>query len=301
VPSSSAWPWSYAANEPPRNDTVSRGALVTLLLVAAGLLIPIALIGVWTHQVLLDRERFTNLSDDLLEQPAVRRGLADKIVDQAEDTPGSRVSGAQPALRAGIESVLTTAEYRLLFRQSVGDAHDQLTSDQDQLELDVGPAVDLARRRIPGANALPPGSQVPPIELADRDDIPVLWGAVDAAQRVALITPLVVLALLALAVAMARRRWLAMGAAGAVLAGVSLLVLGLIALARQVVGRRVGAVVERDAFDAAWDVIARSLVNTTLIIVLGAAVVSAGGFVVHFILTRRPAPAYGAAHDGSSI
>jgi hypothetical protein len=30
---------------------VSRGALVTVLLVAVALLIPIALIGVWTHQV----------------------------------------------------------------------------------------------------------------------------------------------------------------------------------------------------------------------------------------------------------
>jgi hypothetical protein len=279
---------------------VSRGALVTLLLVAAGLLIPIALIGVWTHQVLLDRERFTNLSDDLLERPAIRRGLADQIVEQVQETRVGRVPGSGPALPAGIERVLTTEEYRVLFRQALGDAHDQLTSDQDQLELDVGPAVDLARRQIPG-NALPAGSQVPPIELADRDDIPVLWGTVDASQRLALITPLVVLALLALAVAMARRRWLALGAAGAVLAGVSLLVLGLVALARQVVGRRVEAVVERDAFDAAWDVVARSLANTTLIIVLAAAVVSAGGFVVHFILTRRPAPAYETAHDGSSI
>ena len=114
----------------------------------------------------------------------------------------------------------------------------------------------------------------------------------DVAQRLALITPLVVLALLAVAVAMARRRWLALGAAGAVLAGVSLLVLGMVALARQVVGRRVEPVVERDAFDGAWGVIARSFANTTLIIVLAAVVVSAGGVVVHFILTRRPSPSY---------
>jgi hypothetical protein len=97
---------------------VSRGALVTLLLVAAGVLIPFALLGVWTHQVLLDRERFTNLSDDLLDQAAMRRGLADKIVEQLEETPGSRVSGADPALTAGIENVLTTPEYRTLFKQA---------------------------------------------------------------------------------------------------------------------------------------------------------------------------------------
>jgi hypothetical protein len=136
------------------------------------------------------------------------------------------------------------------------------------------------------------GSDVPPIELATRDDVPVLWGAVDAAQRLALVTPLLVLAVLALVVAMARRRWLTLGVAGVVLAGVSLLVLGVVALARRMVGRRLDAVASRDAFDAAWDVIARSLTNTTLIVVVGAAILAAGGFVVHAILTRGPADAY---------
>jgi hypothetical protein len=51
-------------------------------------------------------------------------------------------------------------------------------------------------------------------------------------------------------------------------------------------------VASRDAFDAAWDVISRSLANTTLIIVVGALVVAAGGFIVHVILTRRPSPSY---------
>jgi len=274
---------------------LSRGALVTLLVVVAGLLVPFALVGVWTHQVLLDRERFTNLSDDLLDREAVRRGLADKIVEQLEVTrPG--LSAGEPALRGGVEIALTTPAYRALFKQSLGEVHDQLTSDQDTLELNIGPAVDLARAQLAGspriANALPPGSEVPPIELAHRSDVPVLWGAVDAAQRIALVTPLLVLALVALAVAMARRRWLTLGIAGTVVAAVSLVLLGLIALARQLVGRRLDAVVSRDGFDAAWDVIARSLANTTLIVVVGAVVVAAGGFVVHLILTRRPSPSY---------
>jgi hypothetical protein len=266
--------------------------LVTLLLVVAGLLVPLALVGLWTHQVLLDRERFTNLSDDLLDRAAVRRGLADKIVEQVEETRGGRVPGGEPALRAGIESVLTTPEYRPLFKQALGDTHDQLTGDADTLQLDVGPAVDLARARLPGGRALPRGSEVPPIELASRDNVPVLWGAVDSAQRIALITPLLVLAILALAVAMARRRWLTVGIAGSVVAGVSLLLVVVIALAKRLVGGRLDEVVSRDAFDAAWDVIARSLTNTTLIVVLGALAVAAGGFVVRVILTRRLEPAY---------
>jgi hypothetical protein len=60
------------------------------------------------------------------------------------------------------------------------------------------------------------------------------------------------------------------------------------ALAKQLVGRTLDQYAGRDAFDAAWDVIARSLANTTLIIVIGALVVGVGGFVIE-ILTRRPA------------
>jgi hypothetical protein len=68
---------------------LSRGALLTLLLVVAAVLVPFALVGLWTHQVLLDRERFTNLADDLLDREAVRRGLADQTVAQLERTrPG---------------------------------------------------------------------------------------------------------------------------------------------------------------------------------------------------------------------
>jgi hypothetical protein len=270
---------------------LSRGALITLLLVVAALLVPFALVGLWTHQVLLDRERFTNLSDDLLDRSAVRRGLADETVAQLERArPGLRAG--EPASRAGMESVLTSPDYRAVFKQTLGDVHDQLTNDEDTLRLNLGPTVDFARARLPGGRALPPGSQVPPVVIARRSEVPVQWGAGDAAKRIAFLTPLVVLGLLALAVAMARRRWLTLGIVGSVVAGVSLLLLGLMALAKQVVGRRLDAVVSRDAFDAAWEVIARSLTNTTLIIVLGALVVAAGGFVVHLILTRRPSPAH---------
>jgi hypothetical protein len=72
-------------------------------------------------------------------------------------------------------------------------------------------------------------------------------------------------------------------------AGVSLIFLGLMALAKQLVGRTLDQFAGRDAFDAAWDVIARSLANTTLIIVIGALVVGVGGFVIDQILRRRPA------------
>jgi hypothetical protein len=268
---------------------LSRGALLTLLLVVAAVLVPFALVGLWTHQVLLDRERFTNLADDLLDRSAVRRGLADQTVAQVERARPGLVAG-EPALRAGVESVLTSPDYRPVFKQTLGDVHDQLTNDEDTLQLEVGPTVDFARTRLPGGRALPPGSQVPPVVIARRSEVPVLWGAIDGAQRISLVTPLIVLGLLALSVAMARRRWVMLGVVGSTVAGVSLLLLGVMALAKQVIGRRLDAAVSRDAFDATWDVIARSLTNSTLIIVLGALVVAAGGFVVHAILTRRPSP-----------
>jgi hypothetical protein len=263
---------------------VSRRSLVTLLFVAAGILLPFALVGLWTHQVLLDRERFTNLSDDLLEREAIRQALAEEIVNQEP-----ALGASAPVVSAGIATAVGSPEYRGAFKESLGGVHDQLTSGADTVTLDVGAAVEIARtRNAQVARSLPRGSQVPPIVLAERSQVPILWGAVDGAQRIALVTPVVVLGLLALAVAMSQRRWLALGVAGSVVAGVALVLLGLLALAKQIVGRSLDPVVSRDGFDAAWDVIARSLANSTLIIVIGAVVIAAGGFVVDQILTRRP-------------
>jgi hypothetical protein len=260
---------------------VSRSALVALLLVAAGVLLPFALVGLWTQQVLLDRERFTNLSDDLLERQAIREALAEEIVNQEPALGGNRA-----AVSTGIAGAVGSPEYRSVFKETLGGVHDQLTSDEDTVSLDVQPAVDLARARNPAV--VPRGVQVAPIVVARRSEVPILWGALDGTQRTALVTPLVVLVFLALAVATSGRRWRAVGIAGTVVAGVSLLFLGLMALSKQLVGRTLDPVVSRDAFDAAWDVIARSLTNSTLIIVIGALVVAAGGFVVDQILTRRP-------------
>ena len=268
---------------------MSRPALVTLLLVSAGLLLPLALVGVWTQQVLLDRERFTNLSDDLLDREAVRQGIADAVLTDVERTQPVPAA-AEPLIRSGINKALTTPVYRAAFKQSLGGVHDQLTSGDDTITLDVAPGVDLARSQNPRVAAALRGVQVEPIVIARRSDVPVLWGAVDGAQRIALLTPLVVLALLAFAVAVSERRWRALGIAGAVVAGVSLLFLGLMALSKQLIGRTLDQFASRDAFDAAWDVIARSLANSTLIIVIGALVVAAGGLVIDQILNRRPAP-----------
>jgi hypothetical protein len=267
---------------------VSRRALVTLLLVAAGFLLPFALVGLWTQQVLLDRERFTNLSDDLLDREAVRQGIADAVltdIGQTQPVP----TATESVIRTGIAAALTTPAYRAAFKESLGGVHDQLTSGDDTITLDVAPGVNLARSQNAQVATALRGVQVDPIVIARRSDVPILWGAVDGAQRISLLTPLVVLALLALAVAVSDRRWRALGIVGVVVAGVSLIFLGLMALAKQVVGRGLDQFAGRDAFDAAWDVIARSLANSTLIIVIGALVVAVGGFVIDQILTRRPA------------
>jgi hypothetical protein len=267
---------------------VSRRALVTLLLVAAGFLLPFALVGLWTQQVLLDRERFTNLSDDLLDREAVRQGIADSVLTDIERTQPVPAA-TEPVIRTGIAAALTTPAYRAAFKESLGGVHDQLTSGDDTVTLDVAPGVNLARSQNAQVAAALRNVQVAPIVIARRSEVPILWGAVDGAQRIALLTPLVVLALLALAVAVSERRWRALGIAGVVVAGVSLIFLGLMALAKQLVGRTLDQFASRDAFDAAWDVIARSLANSTLIIVIGALVVAVGGFVIDQILTRRPA------------
>ena len=60
----------------------SRRILAGVALVLASLLILLTTVAVWTHQVVLNTDRFTNLAGKVLAEPAVIDPLSARISDQ---------------------------------------------------------------------------------------------------------------------------------------------------------------------------------------------------------------------------
>jgi hypothetical protein len=157
-----------------------------------------------------------------------------------------------------------------------------LDAGDDTLFLDLTPALASGAAELAAidprlAAAIPEGAVLPPILVAQRDDVPIVWDLVDFARRVAVLAPVVVVALFATAVAVARRHWLTLIAAGLTITAVSVGLLGLLTVTREVIAGGVSRVTASDAFAATWSVLQGSLTGqVALVAALGLVVTGAG-------------------------
>ena len=75
-----------------------------------------------------------------------------------------------------------------MLRASLGAMHEQLTSGEDVLALDLDPVLPVVRSQVEGVDASV-AEQIPtdlaPITVLERDEAPALWEAVElhAARR----------------------------------------------------------------------------------------------------------------------
>src|SRR5262245_55322103 len=102
-----------------------RQAAVVFFLILGIILTPLAILGLWTQVVLLDTNRFVNLSDDLLDRQDVRDALGAEIAKQIVDEV-PQASVVQGQLASGITTIAGTEEFHVVFRQAMAELHDQL-------------------------------------------------------------------------------------------------------------------------------------------------------------------------------
>ncbi|HUF84540.1 MAG TPA: hypothetical protein VMQ81_08120 [Acidimicrobiia bacterium] len=266
------------------------GRGVVPLLVAGCLLVPLADLGVWTQRVVLEADEFTALSDDLLEREEVRDALAFEIVQEVERTrPGVTQSGVP--VEALVSEALATPEFRGLFRDANGRVHDQLTEGGDALTLDLDPALAVVTAEVRQvspevADQFPSAEEFGEIVLVQRNQAPYVWIGVEAARWGSLIAVILALGLLALAVAIADRRGLTLGIAGAGVVVASVLFALSVTGAQAYAARWVPDGPNRAGFEATWDVIESSLLVQTLLVALVGVAAAAAGFLIE--LARTP-------------
>ncbi len=181
--------------------TIVAGVLGTL----AVLCLVVASIGVWAKATVLQRDRFTALTEDALAQSEVQAGLATYITNAVFDAVDvdaivadvlpSQLGRAAPAIAAGVESsverrltdLLGTEEVQNLLNGIIGRAHDRamdvLQGDglADGINVSDGGEVSVNLLPLVGRGL----SAVQSLGLLSDVELPTLTRDGDPAQQVA--------------------------------------------------------------------------------------------------------------------
>jgi hypothetical protein len=245
-------------------------------------LLPFANLGVWVQRELVGTSSFVRLGEDVVQQPAVRAVLAQRIVAEMEQrVPALAVQDG--AVRSIVDQALRAPQLRPALDNALASTHDQLRNGHDPLELDLNPILPLIRQTLPArlAASVPLNATLTPVTVLRRHDAPVVWEAVQLVQDTAVVVPLLALGALVAAILVARRRGALCITVGAAIGVVALGVLALVKPGRSLLEHQVGDSTQRAAFSAGYDTVLRSFVQQTIVLaLLGIAVMAAGAFLV---------------------
>jgi hypothetical protein len=264
---------------------------VVVLLMLGSVLTSFALLATWAKVQLLDSQRFSDTSIELLEDDAIRAQLSEYLVTEVS---GGRISAEQEArLQETVKTALDSAPARRAWETAVTDAHAQL------VELVQDPAagdarLDLARLvrvtaeqvGIP-ASALDTAPESYRVTILRSNQLEEVRDTADQLERISTILLLATGAVLLLAVALAVdwRRGALAGAAVAVAVGAAVVLIARALVGDHVVSELAAGSGADDAAQSAWSIGTSMLATFAVVaIVVAAIVVAAAAFA------RRPKP-----------
>ncbi len=309
------------AAEPKPVPKASRGRRISvrIILVIAAILTVVSIFAVWANRQILNANHWSDTSTALLQNDAVRTQISDYLVDQvyANVNVSGQLSNALPPrlqplagpIAGGLQNLAQKAAFQLLGRprvQSAWRAANKLTAQQfinivegksKLVELN-GNAVYVDLRPILGDLSSQLGlpasitDKIPPdagrLKVMTSNQISTVQNGVDLLRGIAIVAPIVVLLLFALAVYLytGRRRhtlWII---------GIDLVIAGLLVIiVRNFAGHQiVNSLVKNDsvkpAAQATWSIGTRLLSDVAQSVVLiGLAVMLAAALAG----PRRPA------------
>ena len=272
--------------DPPRAARArsARRVAAAALALLAGMLVAAGGALAYVNRELAREDPFTARLSAALEDPAVRRVVADRTVDELTRGRAVDALALRPALAAAVGRVVATDAYAAVAAATARVAHRALVADDRavalRLRLDeprltraVGAVSPAAAERAAATR----GVVVARLAAADGAltagrtalDVAAWWWAVVAAGAAC--------AVAALGLAGAGRHVLAWLAAGLV-AGAAIVAAAVVVGGRVVAGK-VPAGSRRDAVDAVWDALLGDLRSAALVVALGglvACVLAAG-------------------------
>lgn len=265
------------------------------VLVAVGLLlVPLADLGVWTQRTIVSTPGFTDLATDVLRERDVRQALAERLADELQSRE-PRLGAGRSVLVAGVRAASGTALFEQVFRRAVGGMHEQLRRGDDELSLNLEPALPVVRTQVALVDArladlIPDAGDLPAITVVTRQEAPQVWDVVKLVRRAALAFPLVALAVLIAAIVMARRRGVMLAVGGVGVVVMAVVVIAVLQLGQEPLSDVAGSQVSIEAFDAGYDVVAGSIVRQTVLFAALGALAGAGGLgaIIWYQRNLRP-------------
>jgi hypothetical protein len=230
-------------------------AALAVLALAAGAIL------VYLRVELLDERRFADRAVEAVRDPQVRATIADRVVVAAIEFEPDLLS-ARPLLESAVRSAIDTPAFEQLVRAAANNAHRVLfDAEEPTIAVDIADAAELI---VPAVRSVDPelAEELPerleaPLATLDRRDF--ASDTIELAERVrllAVVLPLVGIALLAAAVGLSDDRGLALRRAPLVVAAAAGLVLLAIDVAEPDATRRVEGLTlgqANEAIDDAWD------------------------------------------------
>jgi hypothetical protein len=272
-----------------------RGLGSRVLVVLAAIALLLALLAAYAWRTVVDSDQFANRAAAALRDDRVRTLIAERITDRVVLARQANLQAARPLIQSTAAEVVGSRAFSGLFRSAVRDVHAAVFArDRDTFTLtvaDVGTVIAAALEQLrPGLARQ--------IEQSDRvvllqRDLGQFDGSVAGLMRalkiLAIVLPLLTVALIAGALALApdRRRTVVELGIGAAVAGVLLVVL--LNLARSAAIDHVNGADEQDAAAGVWDAYLGDLRTVGWILAgCGAVVAAAAASLIRPVDIREP-------------
>jgi hypothetical protein len=95
----------------------------TVLLVVAGIMLPVAILATWAGNNLYDSDSFSARAVEPLNSEAVRKELAHRLTDQLVRAGNQQATSFRPAFELALEGVIDTDTFKSIFRNAVRQTH----------------------------------------------------------------------------------------------------------------------------------------------------------------------------------
>ena len=272
-----------------------RAVAAGVLLVVGFVLFPLGNLGIWVQRQALDASAFTDLALSVVDEPAVRDALSQRLVDELVAAE-PRLGVARVVLEPGVAQLLRTGAFRAVFSSAVGQMHTQLEQGADELSLNLDPVLPLVRDAVARidegvAERIPQTDVLPAITVVKRDDVPELWDGVQLSRDASWAFPAIALIALVGAVAAANRRSRMLVTIGLGVALLSFLQILVVRFGRGVLSDVAGPNVSLGAFTRGYDVVTGTFITQTIVVAVAGLAVAGASIAATRLRRRDAAPA----------